>query len=39
VTGEGLDALLDAVAGVLYAAEARSRGGAGRKLGKRRAAR
>ncbi len=38
VTGEGLDALLDAVAAVLYGASARDRGGAGRKLGKRRAA-
>ena len=37
VTGEGLDALLDAVAGVLYGAGARDRGGLGRKLGKRRA--
>jgi GTP-binding protein len=39
VSGEGLDALLDAIAAVLYGTEARSRGGAGRKLGKRRAAR
>jgi GTP-binding protein len=38
VTGEGLDALLDAVAAVLFPAT-RSRAGAGRKLGKRRAAR
>jgi GTP-binding protein len=37
VTGEGVDALLDAVAAVLFATEARSRGGAGRKLGKPRA--
>ncbi len=38
VTGEGLDALLDAVAGVLYATKAVSRGGQGRKLGKKRSA-
>jgi GTP-binding protein len=38
VTGEGIDALLDAVAGVLYETKAQSRGGQGRRLGKRRAA-
>ena len=38
VTGEGLDALLDAVAAVLYGTGARSRDGLGKKLGKRRAA-
>jgi len=38
VTGEGLDALLDAVAAVLYGTAKASRGGAGKKLGKRRAA-
>jgi GTPase len=38
VTGEGLDALLDAVAGTLFGTSARDRGGLGRKLGKRRAA-
>ncbi|HET9598267.1 MAG TPA: GTPase ObgE [Anaeromyxobacteraceae bacterium] len=38
VTGEGLDALLDAVAAVLYDTRAQARGGQGRKLGKRRAA-
>jgi GTP-binding protein len=38
VTGEGLDALLDAVAAVLFQTKARDRAGAGRKLGKRRAA-
>jgi len=37
VTGEGIDALLDAVAAVLYGTGARHRGGGGRKLGKRRA--
>ncbi len=37
VTGEGLDALLDAVAARLFGAQGRGRGGAGRKLGKRRA--
>ncbi len=37
VTGEGVDALLDAVAGVLFETKARGRGGSGRKLGKRRA--
>ncbi len=37
VTGEGVDALLDAVAAVLFSTDARSRGGAGRKLGKPRA--
>jgi len=37
VTGEGVDALLDAVAGVLFETKAKDRGGAGRKLGKRRA--
>ncbi len=36
VTGEGLSALLDRLAGVLYDAPSRDRGGAGRKLGKRR---
>jgi GTPase len=36
VTGEGIDALLDAVAAALY--PTRERGGLGRKLGKRRAA-
>ena len=39
VTGEGVDALLDAVSAVLFGAPARRGGGAGRKLGKRRAAR
>jgi GTPase len=39
VTGEGIDALLDAVAAVLYGLRAQARGGAGKKLGKRRAAR
>ncbi len=38
VTGEGLDELLDAVAGVLYETKARERGGLGKRLGKRRAA-
>jgi GTP-binding protein len=38
VTGEGLGALLDAVAGVLFEAGAGARGRAGRKLGKQRAA-
>ncbi|GEJ57513.1 GTPase ObgE [Anaeromyxobacter diazotrophicus] len=38
VTGEGLDALLDAVAAVLFQTQAKDRGGAGRKLGKRRQA-
>jgi len=38
VTGDGLDALLDAVAAVLFQTKARDRAGAGRKLGKRRAA-
>ncbi len=37
VTGEGVDALLDAVAKVLFGTGSRSRGGAGRKLGKPRA--
>jgi GTPase len=37
VTGEGIDALLDEVAGVLFETKAKDRGGAGRKLGKRRA--
>jgi GTP-binding protein len=37
VTGEGLDALLDAVGTVIFGTGAKSRGGAGRKLGKRRA--
>lgn len=36
VTGEGIDALLDEVAAVLFETKARDRGGAGRKLGKRR---
>jgi hypothetical protein len=39
VTGEGIDALLDAVAAVLYGLAEQARGGAGKKLGKRRAAR
>ena len=39
VTGEGLDPLLDAVAAVLYGTRTPRRGGAGRKLGKRRAVR
>jgi GTP-binding protein len=39
VTGEGIDALLDAVAAVLFETGARDRGGQGKKLGKRRAAR
>ncbi len=38
VTGEGLDAVLDAVAAVLFETKARDRAGGGRKLGKRRAA-
>jgi GTP-binding protein len=38
VTGEGLDALLDAVAAVLFQTGAASRAGGGKKLGKRRAA-
>jgi GTP-binding protein len=38
VTGEGIDALLDAVAAVLYDTSAKSRDGGGRKLGKRRLA-
>ena len=38
VTGEGIDALLDAVAKVLYGASTPSRDGAGRRLGKRRRA-
>jgi GTPase len=37
VTGEGIDALLDAVAAVLYGTVKASRAGAGKKLGKRRA--
>ncbi|HEX7622135.1 MAG TPA: GTPase ObgE [Anaeromyxobacteraceae bacterium] len=37
VTGEGLDALLDAVGTAIFGTGAKSRGGAGRKLGKRRA--
>jgi GTP-binding protein len=37
VTGEGLDALLDAVGRALYGIPESARGGAGRKLGKRRA--
>jgi GTP-binding protein len=39
VSGEGLDPLLDAVAAVIFRTGAAGRGGAGRKLGKRRAAR
>jgi GTP-binding protein len=39
VTGEGIPELLDRVAAVLFGAGRSSRGGAGRKLGKRRAAR
>jgi GTP-binding protein len=38
VTGEGVEVLLDAVAGVLYGTKAQGRGGLGRRLGKRRAA-
>ncbi len=38
VTGEGLDEFLDAVAGILYGTSERRRGGAGRRLGKRRVA-
>jgi GTPase len=38
VTGEGLDALLDAVGKAVFGTGAIDRGGAGRKLGKRRAA-
>ncbi len=37
VTGEGLDALLDAVGAVLFDSGRRDRGGGGKKLGKRRA--
>ena len=37
VTGEGLDALLDAVAGLLFEGTAHDRGGLGKRLGKRRA--
>ena len=38
VTGEGLDALLDAIAATIFETSARDRGGLGRKLGKRRSA-
>ncbi len=38
VSGEGLDALLDAIAATIFETSARDRGGLGRKLGKRRSA-